>query len=220
MWKWFCSLNPNYPDYLRNSAWSIVSSIIVTLGLKFETWGPLEMSFLFGSLICFIIVAKYLTVLGNFIKKYQSKYSDLKLISRSKNDFSEIGKNYFNEIHVNNQSKETTDYPSFLSFDNYVYNASFTQKEKKEKYPKKLGKALLFTILGFVFVFLSGFFSRKGGKTDIDTNKSEVICNEKIVAQKIDSLTMLIAKYDSINHIRLESLRNEIDATIINNLCK
>ena len=87
IWKKFCNWDPNYSDYIRNTAWSVSSTVLVTLALKLETWKETELILLFAGFTCLFISALRFTKIGNFIKKQQSKFSDLKLITRSKNNF-------------------------------------------------------------------------------------------------------------------------------------
>ena len=154
LWKRFCNWDPNYSDYIRNTAWSVSSSILVTLALKLETWHKKDLLLLSAGFISFFISAILFTKIGNFIKKQQSKFSDLKLITRSKNNFNDTkGDNGPVEIHIDDlekdDSKKRKDYPNFLEFGQYLGNISLNDKVKEKKFPTILSTGFLLFFIGF-----------------------------------------------------------------------
>lgn len=178
LWKRFCNWDPNYSDYIRNTAWSVSSSILVTLALKLETWKRTELLLLTAGFICFFISALLFTKIGNFIKKQQSKFSDLKLITRSKNNFNDTtGVNGPVEIHIDDLEqdvlKKRKDYPNFLEFGQYLGNISLNDKVKDKKFPAILSTGFLLFFIGFSFAVIATISAKKNGTQQADNKSKE-----------------------------------------------
>lgn len=183
LWKRFCNWDPNYSDYIRNTAWSVSSSILVTLALKLETWNTTELLLLSAGFIFFFVSALLFTKIGNFIKKQQSKFSDLKLITRSKNNFNDAtGVNGPVEIHIDDlekdDSKKRKDYPNFLEFGQYLGNISLNDKVKKKKFPSILFTGFLLFVLGFAFAAFATYSAKKNMKQQIDIPSKENVIEQ------------------------------------------
>ncbi|HZW40304.1 MAG TPA: hypothetical protein VFF33_13480 [Ignavibacteriaceae bacterium] len=207
IWKAFCNLNPNYSDYFRNSAWAICSSLLLTLGIKFESWEWFPLILLTMGLICFIIAASYLTFVSNFIKRHQTRYNDLKLITRAKNNYEEEGVNLlgniFNEMHIHEPSEKNEKYPDFLNFYEYLDNVSTFKKEKEKKYPDKLGYAIFFVVVGFIVVISSAIYSK--------IDKKPFTVQEKLIealsqsdSSIVEQFVRFITLFDQNNSISLK----------------
>ena len=188
LWKRFCNWDPNYSDYFRNTAWSVSSSVLVTLALKLETWKRIELLLLSVGFICFFISALLFTKIGNFIKKQQSKFSDLKLITRSKNNFNDTkGDNGPAAIHIddleNDDFKKRKDYPNFLEFGQYLGNISLDDKVKERKLPVILFAGSLLFFIGIGFVAAATVIAKNSGKQQGITPSKE-----KIIAPSIETI--------------------------------
>lgn len=208
LWKKFCNWDPNYSDYFRNTAWSVSSSVLVTLALKLETWNTAELLLLSAGFICFFVSALLFTKIGNFIKKQQSKFNDLKLITRSKNNFNDIkGDNGPAAIHIddleNDVLKKRKDYPNFLEFGQYLGNISLDDKVKERKFPAILFTGSLLFFIGIAFVAIATIFAKNSVKHQaIAPSKENIIEPSPEIIKPFQKDSITVYPDTSANNIK------------------
>lgn len=207
-WKKIINSDPNWSDYIRGAGWSFTGSVIVTLGLKFESWDTFPILLLILASFLFFVSAYLWTLLSNQIKSYQSKYSDLKLITRSRNNFGSKGESFYNNIHKH-LTNDRIEYPDFIVLGQYIDNIE-SKKDRSEN-SIKFFFAVTTIVLALALVFAAAYLSKKSNNSSKEYYESST---EKLNELILQQDTIKLEYNKSSNHLMLEieSLKIRIDS--------
>ena len=218
IWTFLIKVDPNWCDYFRGAAWSIAGSIVVTIALKYETWEGISLGLLAISFIIFSISASLWTLLSNAIKKYQSEFSDRKLIDRSQNKFADSGTSYDLLIHEHNTSN--VNYPNFLNLEQFIDNKendkSAKDKNVRGNYSFISANAVATLIIGLILVWFAAKTSIKQDNTANNYYDSSTIKLDRMI-QIQDSLHFIYQSDKDSLMQKIQLLEVNIDTLLKRN---